>query len=281
MRKATPHLFRDEHQKNIVRSFDRLCYKQSRWTIWSDFVMLSAISISNAVDKANADHREEMYRNAEAKYDAQEREEFSKMLAETIMGIDENPDQDFLGELFMRLELSNDHNGQFFTPYNVCRMMAEMCGDVQDRIERDGWASINDPCCGAGALLLAFANACRRKEINYQQSVLFVAQDIDFIVGCMCYIQLSLLGCPGYVVIGDTIRHPSTTYDRRGLLPRQMENAWFTPMYFTDNWHWRRVWAQMDMLVLSGSAKIPEVAAVPEQPETEYRVTKKGQLAFF
>ena len=42
------------------------------------------------------------------------------------MGLDENPDQDFLGELYMNLDLGNEHAGQFFTPYNVCRMMSEM-----------------------------------------------------------------------------------------------------------------------------------------------------------
>src|SRR5699024_11833427 len=67
-----------------------------------------------------------------------------------------------------------------------------------------------DPACGAGALLVAFANECLRQKVNYQTSVLFVAQDIDFTVGLMCYIQLSLLGCAGYVVIGDTLVRPST-----------------------------------------------------------------------
>ena len=62
--------------------------------------------------------------------------------------------------------------------------------------QKQGWISVSDPACGAGALLIAFANECRRQHINYQTSVLFVAQDIDFLAGCMCYIQLSLLGCP-------------------------------------------------------------------------------------
>jgi len=54
---------------------------------------------------------------------------------------------------------------------------------------------VNDPACGAGALLIAFANELRRpgRDINYQTSVLFVAQDIDMIVGCMCYMAYPLL----------------------------------------------------------------------------------------
>ena len=186
----------------------------------------------------------------------------------------------------MALDLGNDHAGQFFTPYDVCRMMAEITGaDLQARIERDGWISVNDCACGAGALLVAFANACTRQKINYQTSVLFTAQDIDYIVGLMCYLQLSLMGCAGYVVIGDTLLHPSTALDRRGLIPRPDQNIWYTPFYFRDIWHYRRIWAQMDLLLQTDekpaeqvTGKLKSSAALPPLPLQE---TKTGQLTLF
>lgn len=129
---------------------------------------------------------------------------------------------------------------------------------------------------GAGALLVAFANECRRQKVNYQQSVLCVAQDIDFTVGLMCYIQLSLLGCAEYVVIGDTLAHPATTYDRRGLIPRDEGNVWYTPMYFRDVWHWRRVWAQVDMMRKAGQGP-KEHQNQPEPEEPPKRPCKGGK----
>ena len=120
--------------------------------------------------------------------------------------------------------------------------------DLKSQIEEKGWVSVSDPACGAGALLLAFANECKRNHINYQTSVFFVAQDIDFLAGCMCYIQMSLLGCPGYVVIDDSILHPAQSYDEDGLIPKNSPNVWFTPMYFRDIWHWRRMFAQLDLI---------------------------------
>lgn len=52
----------------------------------------------------------------------------------------------------MELELNNHWTGQFFTPYNICRLMAEMTlQDAVRKIEREGGISINDPACGAGA----------------------------------------------------------------------------------------------------------------------------------
>jgi len=102
--------------------------------------------------------------------------------------------------------------------------------EFQQKIGDRGWVAVCDPTCGAGALLVAFANECRKKEINYQTDVLFVAQDIDYIVGMMCYLQMSLLGMPGYVVIGDTLASPSTSYDKRGLIPVDKGNVWYTPL---------------------------------------------------
>ena len=39
---------------------------------------------------------------------------------------EDNPDQDFLGAAYMELGLGNHWTGQFFTPYNVSKMMAQM-----------------------------------------------------------------------------------------------------------------------------------------------------------
>ena len=182
--------------------------------------------------------------------------------------------------------MGNEWKGQVFTPYSLCRMMAAMTygKHVEEQIKQDGWITVNDPACGAGALLIAFANECRQRQINYQTSVLFVAQDIDLLAGCMCYIQLSLMGCPGYVVIDDTLLHPSMSHDKRGLLPQNSENVWFTPMYFRDIWHHRRICAKMDLCFQSAAA--PSLKAAGNGPQkqpikTGFASTKTGQLTLF
>ena len=244
-------LVRGAAQKDLVKAFESLCGRHGRWEVWADWITMSACSISCAVDATHREAREKLYQTARTKYTEAELQVMAEMLGMVVAALDENPDQDLLGEIFMTLNLGNEHNGQFFTPYNVCRAMSQLTiGDVAAQVEAQGWISAADPACGAGALLVAFANECRRPghEVNYQTSVLFVAQDIDFTVGLMCYIQLSLLGCAGYVVIGDSLAHPSTAYDRRGLIPRDEGNVWYTPMYFRDVWHWRRALAQVDMM---------------------------------
>ena len=200
--------------------------------------------------------------------------------------MERDPEQDFLGELFMALGLGNEWKGQFFTPYDICRAMSAITygPDMAARIEKQGWISVSDPACGAGALLIAFANECRRQHINYQTSVLFVAQDIDFLAGCMCYIQLSLLGCPGYVVIDDSIVRPTTSYDAHGLLPKDGPQVWYTPMYFRDVWHYRRIGAQMDLLFRNAAEQVPADPPAPAAPPEQSQPlaeTKTGQLTLF
>jgi len=275
----------DHHKNNVIKQFNEACSRHNSWSVWSDFIVMTAISISNIVDKSHAGAREETYKSLVKKYNERELTCFGKMFSEIVLGIDASPDQDFLGELYMALELGNQHKGQFFTPYTVCRAMAAMTygNDLKEKIKRQGWVSVSDPACGAGALLIAFANECRRPghDVNYQTSVLFAAQDIDLVAGLMCYIQLSLLGCPGYVSIADTLTEPTTSLDDRGLIPVPSENLWYTPFYFRDVWHWRRILAQLDILFKSEPAKtqhLPNTSDEHEADPTSLTEEAQGQL---
>lgn len=271
------------HQKEIVKIFESMQGAYTLWQLWGDFVTMIACEISNAVDVEHRPQRVEMYNTISSKYSQKEMERFASIFANLVEAYELDQDQDVLGELYMALGLGNDHNGQFFTPYDVCRCMAEMqIGGADKELEEKGWISVNDPAVGAGALLIAFANTCRRRNINYQRSVLFVAQDIDFITACMCYIQISLIGCPGYVYVGNTLTDPCVAVDARGLIPKPSNNLWFTPMYFHEIWHYRRIWGAMDRLCRATfqqakPEKIAEPAALPKPPVKPSR--KKPAIA--
>jgi len=272
---------RNADQSEIVKVFNRFSGKYSRWELWSDFITLTACTISNAVDVSHREKREKLYMTVAGKYTKQELDRFAEILARLVDAYDSDPDQDLLGELYMALELGNDNNGQFFTPYDICRCMAAMNLDNASLgIQGKGWISVNDPAVGAGALLIAFANECHRRDINYQQHVLFTAQDIDMITALMCYIQISLLGCPGYVYVGNTLTDPCQALDSRGLIPRPSDKLWYTPMYFAPVWHYRCLWYGMDILMaaqpVKAQAKPPAASAGAELTTTE-----SGQLALF
>lgn len=232
-----------DSQKEFLRVFKQLTNRHRSWDVWRDFIAMYACALSNPVDKQHYDEREALYLRTIKKYNKQEQPLFSELAAHTVMALEDNPEQDFLGSIFMSLNLGNQHNGQFFTPYHVCELMAEI--SMQDavlKIEKEGYITINDPCCGAGATLIAGVHAAKKRlekaGYNYQNHVFVVAQDIDMTVALMCYIQLSLLGVAGYVKVGNSLTDPTTTND-------STENYWYTPMYFFPVWSMRRIFGAM------------------------------------
>ena len=208
-----------------------------------------ACSISNAVDRTpnKFKKREEQYERAIKNLGGIEIP--AQMLGIITMALEQNPDQDFLGKLYMSLNLGSHWKGQFFTPYNICQMMAEInFGEgTQEEVEKKGYISVYDPCVGAGAMLIAAANTMKKVKINYQTNAIFVGQDIDRIVAMMAYIQLSLIGCPGYIIIGNSLTNPPTGHI---LFPQDTEGqeVWITPMFITDIWTMKRQWMLLEQL---------------------------------
>lgn len=233
----------------FTRKLLSLTGRRNAWEVWSDYVFMFAAALSNAVDKAHFAPHEEAYLRITGKYDKQEQMVFPELMAEHIAAVDANPEQDFLGSVYMELELGNHWIGQFFTPYDVCRCMASMAtGDICDRVRERGWVTLNDCACGAGATLIAGVHEIGRRlskmepALNWQNHVLVSAQDLDLTTGLMCYIQLSLLGAAAYVKIGNSITDPMREGDDE-------KNYWYTPMYFSPVWTARRMWNGVDRIL--------------------------------
>lgn len=235
-----------ELQKEFINDFQKLCRTRNAWTAWQDFVDVAAYAIANAVDtrKDVKENREAAYLQIVKKYSKEEFDIFCDLFTYIIMALERNAAQDFLGEVYMNLNFGGK-SGQFFTPWTIAELMARMTigDDLKQQIAQKGYASLVDPSCGAGCMLMSFAHVCKSTlDVNYQRDILFVGQDVDPIVAKMCYIQLSLLGCAGYVVIGDTIANPVTGMD---LFPNYKDDyLYFTPMWFSPDWTVRRMLAQ-------------------------------------
>ena len=93
-------------------------------------------------------------------------------------------------------------------------------------------------------------------------------KDIDYTAACMCYIQLSLLGCPGYVVIANTLSNPATSLDKRMLIPTPTQNVWYTPLYFLPEWHYRRQFALLDLAIEAAVANTATTESHIEETPT-------------
>ena len=94
-------LVRGEQQKQIVKLIEEMAGRMSAWEIWQDFIVMSALAISNSVDREHRETREQEYMKRASRYSREEMQRFPEMLALVVSALEENQDQDFLGDLFM------------------------------------------------------------------------------------------------------------------------------------------------------------------------------------
>lgn len=211
----------------FIKVFYEMSARYGRSELWYDYIDMHAIALANTCDLRCRDTREEQYNAIVQKYDEKTVQQFAVLTAITMTALLENPEQDFLGTVYHNLGLSKSQAGQFFTPYNVGQMMARMSMPDSFVLDKSRVWRVNDPCCGAGCLLLAGYNAMREQlestDPDWDKYVLFVAQDIDPLACKMCYIQMCCIGVPGVVVAGNSL-FPDAE--------REPTDFWFTHKYF-------------------------------------------------
>lgn len=235
----------------IVKMFDSLSGSKGAWEVWNDVITMMALSIANTFESNpnRKEQREKQYLDIANKYTADEMQTVVKITAAITNALEENPDQDLLGDLYMSLDFGSNALGQFFTPYPVCQAMAVTSVDkvlMESQINEKGYIRVNEPSCGAGANIIALVNEMKKQEINYQNCAFIVAQDLSQLTALMCYIQLSLLGCAGIIVVGDTLRNPGAKTQTEIELA---DNIWLTPMYCNHLWQGRRSATLMDEML--------------------------------
>lgn len=253
--------------REFVKAFSSICQWNGNWERWNDMVNLFAIEIANTVDLNNKEARNHDYIRIAEKYRPDEFRKFADLLFLLVESLERNPFQDFLGQMYMELEMGSKAHGQCFTPFGVCQAMASMAmpeEHVKHQLDERGWIRINDCACGAGATLIAAAERLYLMGVNYQKSALFVAGDIDNTVSMMCYIQLALIGCAGRVRTGDSLMDPETGDI---LIGENSPKTWRTPMFYSDVWAGRVMARYMDKLLERSHAPQHDRPIIRQEPE--------------
>ena len=205
-------------RKRFIKTIQYLAPHRHLWETWNDFVSLAALSLSNVFEFDS--EREQRYLDIIAKYSPEEAKQFSELLQLTIEALDLEF-CDFLGSIFMELELGNHWTGQFFTPYSLSLLTAQMIvspddfGDGQVR-------TLQEPAAGSGCMVIAVCDHLKRNKVNYQRQLKVTAVDVSHTAACMCFIQLSLLGCDATVIHGNTL---STEEYGRYITPMAYVNS--------------------------------------------------------
>lgn len=182
--------------------FKELAKRHILHKIFSDFLEISAMVISNSIDLRNYKRREERYLEIVKRYNKDEIRLFANALAELSIELDKP--RDILGELLMELEEGNKIKGQYLTPYHICKLNAAIAFD-EEKLNKDGLLIVNEPSVGGGALVIALVEIMREKGYNPQSQLKVVCSDLDLKAVHMSYIQLSLLGIPAKVMYANAL----------------------------------------------------------------------------
>lgn len=208
------------HKRAFYEVFDRLARRHNRYKVFNDFVTISAISLHNGIRKVES--LEQEYFGIIADYSKEEVSAFAKLLGILVMLLEPEP-TDILGQLYMELEISNKKSGQYFTPDDISRLMAELVYGEKTILPDDGFVTLCEPACGAGGMVLAFVKKLISQKLNPAYHLWVQCTDIDRTVALMCYVQLSLWNVPAQIIVGDT-------------LTMQYREQYFTPAYYLFNW---------------------------------------------
>lgn len=122
---------------------------------------------------------------------------------------------DLFGQLYEQMFLLKSKasaNGQFFTPYRLCRLMADITDDgVEEKVSHIGPVRVNDPACGSARTLLAHFMAKTSKDHSIAGHYYYEAADIDLPTCKMAACNMMIHGMRGKVVCQDQLLLPTPT----------------------------------------------------------------------
>ena len=195
----------ETHAKEFVNILNGLARNHSRRQVFEDFCELAycAIAKTAATDPEAAEALEARYMATIGRYDKDQAPAFPELLGLTAAAAGSG---DFLGQIYLDMGLDDRRRGQVFTPWDVAKMMAGITlGNAEDAFADKPVVTVAEPACGAGVMVLAFADAVAASGRDPGAQVWFDATDVDKVCQQMTYIQLSLAGLAGVVRHGDSI----------------------------------------------------------------------------
>lgn len=220
-----------QNSESIAKLFKKASHGSGMFETWDAFVSSFAAFLAAGCGN-NCEWLTQRADGARRNLTKQAQKDVLTLFDPVIEAFDANPTQDLLGDVYMRLNIGNKAIGQFFTPYHVAQMMADMSFDedkVTKQIAKHGYVTVNEPAVGGGANVIAFANTLKEHNINYQRHAWFEVQELSELTALTCYVQMSILGMPGFVYIGDTLR-------------MEFQHSLYTPMsVIEDVWTWRMI----------------------------------------
>lgn len=184
--------------KEFLKIMDQIAYRWHKSQVFDDFLQMAVCAFSLG-------RMEKIYQEHASRYNEAEIKLFATAMAamieayETEMASD-GTWTDVLGKYFEEINSSSTASsmGQFFTPVEVCNLMAKILINPKDEYPK----MVNDPTCGSSRNLIAHA----RMEPNNRLRTMYIGQDMDRRCVLMSVINFVMYGMRGYVIHCDTLK---------------------------------------------------------------------------
>ena len=213
---------------------ERISHRHDTRCVFDAFIRFAACALA-------AQTREAEYLEEARRWEKPELEMFAEALGALVLEMEAHSFEDIIGGHYLETALSTkgqQWNGEFHTPKTICDLMARMTlGDVES-LPAEGPITVCEPACGAGAMILALAQAC---PPDIRRRLRVTAIDINRTACDLTFINTTLWGIPARVIHGNS-------------LSMEYWAAW-------SNIHWLAPW-----LPLALRARTPEARKQGEPP---------------
>lgn len=205
----------NEYKKEIVKSIQGMSGRFTPYIIFSDWIRICALSIQNSMYMIHDDtwkKREKQFIETMEKYSDTEKKTLCKMYSLLTESF-EFEMSDMLGEIYMDAGCGSKNTGQFFTPFHISYLTAQL--GMRNDVSEDNILYMNEPSSGGGGMIIAAAKVLRDRGVNYQKCMDVNTKDLDWNGVYMTYIQLSILGIKATVTQGDSLGKQQTVEHER------------------------------------------------------------------
>ena len=201
-----------------VKDFLRLLRQRDRskrqTEVFADFCELAYCALAKRPSPFpdQRDQLEAQYMQVVGRYrDKDDIRAMPEMLALALTTISDGG-TDFMSEVAGELGALDAGLGQFFTPYEVSRLIAEInLGDAAAQIAAKGFFTLQEPAAGAGGMLLAAADTLEARSLSLND-VWMDAIELSRSTYHMLYVQLAGRGIAGRVICGNSLSLETYTW---------------------------------------------------------------------
>jgi len=236
-------------RSDFRKILERISHRHDARRVFDSFTKLAACAL--AAQTREAEYLEEAKR-------WERLDLFAEALGALVLEMESKPFEDIIGGCYMDFALSQkgqQWNGEFHTPKPVCDLIARLALGDPASLPAEGPIAVCEPACGAGAMILSFAEAC---PPDVRRRLRVTAIDISRTACDIAFINTTLWGIPTRIIHGNT-------------LSMECWAAW-------SNIHYIMPW--LPLALLAKTQEAAEQGQPPKPVEIERIKASLGQMEF-